>query len=540
MAADDAINDFVHASRVRIGEIIVKELFSLKNPVEIQAHQKTLHELLKPFWHQPSAMVVTVSKSGPEFYFVCQTGDYRKQCAQAIDKLASIGVAPLGTAGDRQAFQYASSGVSWKGVVKSWEKFQLSNDPVKLPGEVKGKTVFMYAWRDKTLCVALSLPAADRASAMLAGPDPKKSLLANESVARVAAKTHIKDWAFRWHANLEPMFEATGAEPADDSEVGRIMSALGIDIIRGIGGAGGYVDNVYTRMTYADAPNTGGLFVHGGDYRKALSMTPEGASLSLAGQFSTRWIGAMLGNLLGAPAAEGGKAPENPVLTHLNALLANSNGNGSMFLTSLPSIMSVMLGQGGLPVGLVLDIKDRDNAVKSLDALAKLAAGDGDKVKPIRPYRKTRIVPLAGPAQAAVTKDCLVIAASRTAMTAAIDTVIDDVGGFAKDSKGARLVKLAGDGSAVFHVDLAEIIKMTWPMLLAANQTTLQYGDANEFPLASIPSTGKMARMLGPEIAVFKPDKGGLLIKSRGKLPLITKLFPMLPVAGGGLWMFLD
>ena len=47
-------------------------------------------------------------------------------------------------------------------------------------------------------------------------------------------------------------------------------------------------------------------------------------------------------------------------------------------------------------------------------------------------------------------------------------------------------------------------------------------------PLASVPSTGKLTRMLGPQIAALQPDDGGLLLKSRGKIPFATKfmLFP--------------
>ena len=541
MAKDDAINDFVHGSRVRIGEMIVKDLFSLKNPVAIQAHQKTLHEFLKAFWHQPSAMVVTASKSGPEFYFICQTGDYQKECKQAVEKLMSIGVAPLGTAGTRRAFTHKSSGVSWKGVVKGWREFEFDNDPATLPAQLRGKTVFMAAWRGKTLCVAASLPAADRASALLAKPDPAKSILANESVGRIAAKTHIKDWAFRWHVNLEPVFELLGDQMSPQSEVGKIMAAMGIDSIRGIGGTGGYLDNVYTRMTYADAPNSIGLFKHGGDYKKALAMTPEGAAVSLSGQFNTDWISSTISNIMGAgraAAASDQKVPENPVLTQVKALLANSNGNGTVFLTSLPAMMGGMMG-GGPPIGFVMDIKDPAKATKALEALGKLAGPRNDKSKPIKPYRKTRIVSLAEYMKVAVTKDRMIIAMSQTAMTAAIDTAIDDTGGFADDSKTARLMKLAGDGSAVFQMDLSHMVKTVWPLLISVAQRAAEDGNESDFPLTSIPSAGKMARMLGPEVAVFKPDKGGLLMKSRGTVPLITKILPTFPISGGGLFFLM-
>ncbi|MDP6636367.1 MAG: hypothetical protein QGG42_15810 [Phycisphaerae bacterium] len=544
MAKDDAMNDFIHGTRVRIGEMIVKEMFSLKNPVDIQAHQKTLHELLKPFWYEPSAMVMTLAKGGPEFYFLCRTGQYHKECKRAIEKLMSIGVAPLGNAGKRQAFTHTSSGVAWRGVVQDWREFQLSNDPVKLPGELRGKTVFMAAWSGKTLCIAASLQAADRASVLLAKPDPAKSILANESVARIAAKTHIKDWAFRWHVNLEPVFDLAGDNMSPDSEMGKMLTVLGLDTIRGIGGTGGYLDNVYTRFTYADSPNSGGLFKHGGDYKKALAMTPEGCVVSLAGQFNTSWIGSTISNAMGAgPQIDppDPKARENPILTQAKALLASSDGNGTLFLTSLQALMGGMMGGRGVPVGFVLDIKDHAKATKAMDVLTKMASdtGGGEGPDPVDPYRKIKIVPLAGPVTAALTKDRLIIAMGKGAMTAAIDTALDDTGGFAKGSQAEKLVKLAGDGAAVFHMDMSQMVKVLWPLLISVSEQVAKQGNRNDFPLVSIPSAGKMARMLGPEIAVFKPDKGGLLLKSRGKIPLITKILTAYPVAGGGMFFLM-
>jgi len=422
-------------------------------------------------------------------------------------------------------------------VARHHNEFQLDNDPNKLPGGLQGKSVFMAAWKGKTLCVALSLAAADRASPLLAKPDPAKSILANESVHTVAAKTSIKDWAFRWQVNLEPLFELLGDRSSDYREPAKTMAIMGIDRIRGIGGVGGYLDNVYTRLTYVDAPNTSGLFKQDGNYKKGLAMTPEGSAVFLAGQFDTGWIGSTISSYMGAnmpkpPTTQ--KMPENPVtatVEQVKALLANSNGNGSIFLTSLSALMAGMMGRGGPTVGLVLDIKDRAKAVKSLEALAKLASGRKDRPAALKPYRKISITPLAEPLKAAVTKDRLIITFGQTAMTAAIDTAIDGTGGFEKGSEGSKLLKLAGDGAGVFQMDLAHMVKMVWPMLIEFTQQDAERGRNSDFPLASLPSPGKMVRMLGPEIAVFKPDKGGLLIKSRGKIPFITKIIPAYPMA---------
>ncbi|MDP6044973.1 MAG: hypothetical protein QGG25_05145 [Phycisphaerae bacterium] len=80
---------------------------------------------------------------------------------------------------------------------------------------------------------------------------------------------------------------------------------------------------------------------------------------------------------------------------------------------------------------------------------------------------------------------------------------------------------------------------MVWPFIVSAGQDALEDDNERDFPLASIPSAGKMARMLGSEIAVFKPDAGGLLMKSRGKIPLITKLIPGYTIMGGGLFFMM-
>jgi hypothetical protein len=185
------------------------------------------------------------------------------------------------------------------------------------------------------------------------------------------------------------------------------------------------------------------------------------------------------------------------------------------------------------------NIKDQAKAAKALEALTKLTGAPADQPVTTKPYRKTKIVPMAGALKVAMTKDRLIIALGQTAMTAAIDTALDETGALAADSKGGKLLKLAGDGSAVFQIDLAEMVKMVWPLLIASTQQDAKYGRAPSFPLASIPSTGKMARMLSPEIAVFKSDKGGLLMKSRGKIPFVTKIIPVFSITSGIPMLFM-
>ena len=49
IAADEAVAKFVCDSRVQIGKQWVKELFDLKNPADIAARQKQLHEVVEAF-----------------------------------------------------------------------------------------------------------------------------------------------------------------------------------------------------------------------------------------------------------------------------------------------------------------------------------------------------------------------------------------------------------------------------------------------------------------------------------------------------------
>jgi hypothetical protein len=75
-------------------------------------------------------------------------------------------------------------------------------------------------------------------------------------------------------------------------------------------------------------------------------------------------------------------------------------------------------------------------------------------------------------------------------------------------------------------MDLAALAKLVWPTLSTAIENT---ETKDSFPLASLPSTEKLVSYLGPEVAVFQPDDGGLLIKSRGTIPFATKMISGYP-----------
>lgn len=564
MAQDEAVRQFVHDSRVRIGRMIVAGLFDLKSNEDITRCQKLLHSLLKPFWYKPCAMYVALDEKlerGPGLGFICIPEEkYRKECSDALDALMKMGLPPKGKPGTRQMFTYRSGTITWRGVAKSWSEFSLSADPKKRVAELKDKSLFMVNWTLPLLLVATDLSAADAMEEVMAGPGKAKD--GSASVKAVMRKTALKDWAFRWHVDVEALMRMARAKARQEGEaMPAPIRAMGLDKIRGIGGTGGYADKVYTRMTYVDAPNAvGGLvrmFKPGASYKRGLAMTPSEATFCLAGQLDTKVLLTMVARSLMedvSPPSTGPAATTRPqrrlresvakVMTHLHALAEASGGNCAVFVTELQAMMMGMLGPAGIPVGAVLDLKDREKALRAIGELVKLAgveeeaaAPGGEQPGPLRPrqYRNMPIRYVGDMVRLSVLKDRIVIALGDAALKAGIDTALDATGGSEPDSKGGRLAKLAGDGSAIFKMDLAALAKLFWPLLMQ-----LAAMEPDEFPFASLPSTNKMVGLLGPEIAVFAPDAGGLLLKSRGKIPFATKMILGFPVAGAGiLWMII-
>lgn len=586
MAQDDAIKQFVHDSRVRIGRMIVAGMFDLKGDEEITLHQKLLHDLLKPFWHNPCAMYVVVDEKferEPGLGFICIPGEkYRNDCGNALDALMKVGLPPKDKPGRRQAFTHKTGTITWRGVAKDSSDFALSSDPKKLKQELKGKSLFMVNWTLPLLLVATDLSAAEAIESVMAGSGKPKH--ENPSVQAVMKKTALKDWAFRWHIDVEALMGMVRRQ-AGQEPMPAVVTALGLDKIRGIGGTGGYADKVYTRMTYVDVPKAAGglvrIFKAGGSYKPALAMVPSESTFCLAGQLDTQVLLTILRSFTEyviqraahmeimrqmragttspavaqtqpapGPAATTRRVPKVPepiakVFRQLDLLAEASGGHAGIFVTEVQALM-MLGGPGGAPLGAVLDVKDRDKALKAVDELVKLAgseaaAAPADPDEPAlglarpREYRKATIRYVGEMVRLAVLKDRIVIALGDTALKAGIDTAMDSTGGFEPGGKGDRLAGLTGGGSAIFKMDLAALAKLFWPLFMQFAQ-----GEPEEFPFVSMPSTNKMVRMLGPEIAVFAPDAGGLLMKSRGKIPFATKMVVGYPVAGAGLlWMIM-
>jgi len=546
MAEDEAIKQFVHDSRVRIGQMIVKGMFDLETMEEIKHHQELLHELLKPFWYKPCAIYVVVDKNfsnEPGLGFICITGKYRAECKKALDALMQVGVPAEGAAGTRQVFTYRKHATVWQGVAKGDSAFALPEDPKKQIEMLEKRSVFMVCWLNDILLVATKLSAADAMSRRLSVATPSEGKSADESFQVVMKKTKLKDWAFRWYLDLKPIM----ASAKSDGSMSRVLSAMGIDQIRGVGGTGGYADKVYTRLTYIHAPKISRgplrLLKQGGSYKKGLAMVPDPSTILLAGEFDKKVLPTMIREMMASesgsrsPATLPAETASQPtaelderasdVLKQIELLADASNGHAGLFLTDIVAMMGMMAG-GGPPVGAVLGLEDRASAVKAIDELVRLAGVEAQEEEDeeelegppkAKQYRKVPIRYLGEMVRMAILADRVVIAMSDDAMKSAIDAALDGIGGFAPEGKSLALANLAGDGAGIFKLDLAAFAKTFWPLLMQMAESMPE-----QFPLVSMPSGGKMVRLLGPEIAVLSGEADGVLMKSRGKIPFSTKM----------------
>jgi len=225
-----------------------------------------------------------------------------------------------------------------------------------------------------------------------------------------------------------------------------------------------------------------------------------------------------------APAAkEQVKLPAEAekVLAAMKALAAASDGNVSVFLTDLQQMVAG--GPSNPPIAFTLSLTDRAAAAKAIEELMKLGGvgKDEEDDDASRKYRKVTIRPLEDNAGIAVLKDRAILAFNDSVMKAAIDAALDKSGGLKAGGKQQKMTQSAGDGALVLILDMQKIVRLAWPFLEQAAQQ-----DPEGMPLASLPSTGKMARMIGPEVLVIKPDADGLVLTGRGQIPLGGTLVP--------------
>ncbi|MCY2929203.1 MAG: hypothetical protein NTV86_06850 [Planctomycetota bacterium] len=352
MASDETMLKFFHDSRVRIGKQIVKELFDLKEPQEIVARQKQLHEVLIPFWDQPAAFCTVGQKehSSTSSIFLCATGAYKASCRKALEELMKIDVPAEGVAGTRQAFTYRKGEVLWKGLLKRREPFLLPKAPDERAAALGNGSVFMVCWVDDLLVATTGVGGADAMSGMLSVTAPEASLAADKAFQAVAARTSIKDWAFRWHVSVPAMMgDNSGEGEVRQREMPQEMKTWGLDRVLAVGGSEGYADKLVTRRLLVYAPQADlsmRLIRPGGSYRRGLAMAPRGAMMSLSGEIDT----GVLTKLIAAtssprdqkpeegPASRPASAPANPVGEAVSRLVLAGDGNASAFVPAgIPS-----------------------------------------------------------------------------------------------------------------------------------------------------------------------------------------------------------
>ena len=581
---DDAIQQFVHDSRVRFGQWIFRQYFHMKEPAELARRRKELHGLLKPFWYERCALFLVLPKGPrgepgkPKLGFICATGKYSAECRESLASLMKIGVAPPGEPCNRRTFTYQTGGLAWQGVAKGPKEFDLPADKDKRITMLKNSSLFMTAWMGKMLLVALDLRVADALGRSFSLTGRRAGKADNASLRVVLEKTQLKDWAFRWFfdgaavkSTLDGMVKRRGDEPPPPMYT-VLMNGLGLGKTLGVGGTGGYTDGVFARMTYIHAPGTEagalGVFKKGASYAKGHAMVPRDSAIYLAGHLDTRLAEQMIRKVVlagqggrrpprppvrpggGPPGARPGAPPVDPAkkgadetMKLLRGLAESSDGNFAVYMSDLSGGAMAMMG-GGMPVGFVLGVADRAKADQAVADLVKLTgkmpargrfpAPPGVAPPPPKPladvvYRKVTIRRLGRSgmmivmAKIAIVKDRIILALSDAAMKAGIDAAIDGEGGFAPDSEAVKLTRLVGPGCVLFVMDLAQLARGFWPILMAAADMDEMQGERN-FPLCSLPSAGKMARMLGPEISVFQRDESGLLLNSRGTVPFATKI----------------
>lgn len=570
---DEAVHQFLVDTRDGVGEMIAKDMLGFTDEEEIKACRQSLHKFLLPFWHSPSVMfAVPNAKAGRDpgiGFIVVPRRDLREDCVRAAEALRLIGVPAGGEAGRRQSFSYTSGAVEWKGVAKSYEDFQLPEDAAARREKLEQCSLFLVVYRAPVLYVATSLSAADAMSKAMSTPDTPQI---RASMKAVRAKTELKDWAIRWHVDIDRSVKAATEEGEKDPRDNETVKALQLEKVRSVGGTIGYADGVLTRYTYIDAPGCDNgpvrMLKNGGDYRKALAMVPAEASFLLAGQWDKKAAVTTLlvamgttpdalrridvspeGKVTLTPETDTQKAGEDR-----DARLKGGVGIINSFTDALTddfaffaADLQAMVG-GSPPVGIIVGIRDEEKARKALTELTKLPpfqgsapAEEGAESQPANAYRKVEIVSIAeGNMHVAILKDRIIFGLADSATKAAIDAALDGTGGFEPDGKAEKMGKLLPKGSAIFSMNTPALVKLVWPMLMEQKKEMDEsgYGGGPLKALRSLPSTAKLARLLDPEMAAFTPDKDGLLLSSRGTVPLLTKAVPMMGL-GGGFWFFM-
>jgi hypothetical protein len=560
MYADEAIRRFVDDTRVLLGKRFLRFSYDLFDEADVTSYYTRLDEMLRGLWNNPAVLFIIPSGPGSweeHLGFICMVdSESQAKVQDAVDFFLHAGTDPTGKASCRQAFSYDCQGVRWTGIAKRDQDFTLAPEPKA--EDLQGAKLFLTTWRHRVLYIATSLGVAEAMSQAMTGPDVP--LTPDQQV--VLTRGGMKDWAFRWYVNLDAIY--TNYVWPDDSsgEARRILDMLGLAKIRGVGGTEGYIDNVYARKTYVYAPGEDRgilkLFQSGGSYDAALKMTPPDSALLLAGRLDRKAALRLAEGAAREALDEGRPAESQPsgeptlkdrIIADMEKLTAAGNGDIAFFLTDFK-----MMGRGMPSGGFILGLSDPvggRQAVENLMALGgykKPPAGSQPASPPSsRPasqpesapqdvpaavYRDVEICKVQDEMYIAILDDRVILGLNENAVQAAIDAAKDRHGGLKEGSQAENLRKLLPKGPAFLLLDLPAVVQQVWPMLLQACQE-----DPEDSPFTSVPDTEKMVSMVGPEEAVFVPDADGLLLTSRGKVPLVTKM-GISPFGIGGLFWF--
>jgi hypothetical protein len=570
---DEAIRDFLDATREAIGKKIAAEMFDLEDEDEITTVREQFHQVLLPFWYDRSVMFFLPpqdkEKDVPDMgIIVVPSPKYRKGCIDSLKALMEKNAAPATQPGKLQSFTYTSEKVTWTGVVHQDEEFVLPEDQTERKEVLDENDVFMITQRHPMVYITTSIYAADQISKTMSASEKKNT---NPGLKTVFAKTAMTDWAMRWFLDIKAIAEISKDDDPETFLQNKYMKVLGLDTLRSAGGYIGYIDNTLANKTYIDALGIkGGLlrcFKAGGDFKAGLSMLPSHSSFMLGGEFNPKTIAKIVTEIFKISndedeeivvviededeeiEAEEEKTDSQDIdkvkkFTELfNELAAAVGPNAGGYVTDIQTMM-----MGTPPVGMVFEIKDKARAEKAIRALCEFAGmeerlpdtddSDENEAATTKPaakydsYRKAVIHRMDDQFFYSVMEDRMIIAFSDGALKAGIDAGKDKMGGFAPDSKAAKLGTKLPKGPGIFMMDLPALTKLAWPMLVQSTQEGDNYGPFGF--LRSLPSTQKITSLLEPEMVVFIPDEGGLLLNSRGVLPFGSKL----PVGYAGAGYF--
>ncbi len=129
-------------------------------------------------------------------------------------------------------------------------------------------------------------------------------------------------------------------------------------------------------------------------------------------------------------------------------------------------------------------------------------------------------------------EDRLAVAMTEDALKIMIDIALNKAVATDPNSKSSKLAAIAGDGAGVIKLDLASLIKTIWPQFLQIQER------GREFPLKSMPETKVMAALFGLEMAVIKPGRDGIMLETRGQVPL-SKYIPVFAMGSTLIYFFL-